>query len=190
MSNNKKIYKAVGLLSGGLDSMLAVKTILNQGINVIGIYFAMPWDHAKNIRTEKAARTLGIELKIIQLDNEYLKMISNPEFGYGNAYNPCIDCHSYMIMLAGKYMNEIGASFIFTGEVLGQRPMSQLKQALNSVFNLSGLNGRLLRPMSAKLLDPTIPENEGIVDREKLHAISGRSRKEQIQLAKEWDITD
>ena len=95
-----------------------------------------------------------------------------------------------MIMLAGKYMNEIGASFIFTGEVLGQRPMSQLKQALNSVFNLSGLNGRLLRPMSAKLLDPTIPENEGIVDREKLHAISGRSRKEQIQLAKEWDITD
>lgn len=180
--------KAISLLSGGLDSMLAVKVIQEQGIEVIGMTFVTPFFSDKAAR--KAVEQLEIPLNVIDITKEYLEMLPNPKHGHGGNMNPCIDCHAMMMRKAGEMMKELGASFIITGEVLGERPMSQSPKGLNLVEADSGLRGYVLRPLSAKLLEPTIPEEKGLVDREKLLDIHGRSRKRQFELAKFYGIED
>lgn len=180
--------KAVALLSGGLDSILAIKLIQLQGIDVRAVNFATPFFESR--AAIKAAKELSVDLKLIDITNDLLRIIKSPKYGHGKNMNPCIDCHGLMLRRAGEYMEEIGASFIITGEVLGERPMSQNKQSLSIVEKLSGYRGRVLRPLSAKLLSETLPEQEKTVDRERLLAISGRSRKPQMELAKELGIED
>lgn len=189
IQSKSKRTKAVGLISGGLDSILAAKIIKDLGIEVHGIHFSMPWEYNDQPIAEETARQIGIQYINIQLDDQYLQMVRNPKHGYGSAMNPCMDCHVYMIKRAAEYMNKIDAAFVFTGEVLGQRPMSQNRQSLNLVERKSELAGRLVRPLSARCLEPTLPEQEGILDREKLLNISGRSRQAQIQLAQDLKIT-
>jgi len=186
---NKKI-KAIGLFSGGLDSVLATKLIIDQGISVTTLTFASPFLSNKNNSTiQESADQLGVSLHIIELEEDYLKMIRFPKYGYGSAVNPCIDCRIFMLKKAKIFMEETKSHFIFSGEVLGQRPMSQHHHSLKLTAKSSGLNDLLLRPLSAKLLSITKPEKEGWVDREKLLNISGRSRKEQLALAQEYKIT-
>jgi len=186
--------KAVCLLSGGLDSILACRVIQDQGVQVFGLNFVSPFCTCtkKGCRHEarRAAEQLGIPLKVVAKGEEYIKMIKKPKHGYGSAMNPCIDCRIFIFTRAKDYMEEIGAQFVFTGEVLGERPMSQHLQALKLIERESGLQGRVLRPLSAKLLEPTIPEMEGLIDRQKLLAIQGRSRKPQIALAENYGIKD
>lgn len=190
MKNADKKYKAVGLLSGGLDSAIAAKLLLDQGIEVHAVTIAMPWGCGEPSRVVKLAQALGMPLKIIPLADDYLAILKEPKYGFGSAHNPCIDCHIYMVRKAAEYMREIGASFVFTGEVLGQRPMSQRRKCLDWVEVDGGVPGRLLRPLSAKLLPPTIPEEEGIVDREKLLDISGRARRQQYDLADQLGVAE
>lgn len=142
------------------------------------------------LASSKAAGQLGIRLKVFNVSEEYLSIVKNPAHGYGRNLNPCIDCRIFMFGKAHDYMKKIGASFIVTGEVLGERPMSQRMHTLKLIERESGLKGSILRPLSAKLLEPTIPEKKGWVDREKFLAISGRSRKPQISLVKEYGIKD
>ncbi len=196
--------KAIGLLSGGLDSILACRLILDQGIEVIGFNFVTPFctcikgkQKQRNVEAKgcqyearRAAEKLGIPLKVMAKTKEYIQMIKSPKHGYGSGMNPCIDCRIFILSCARDYMKEVGADFVFTGEVLGERPMSQHLQALKLIEQESGLSGRILRPLSAKLLEPTIPEKEGLVDRERLLGIQGRSRKPQIALAGEYGIKD
>lgn len=184
------MVKAIGLLSGGLDSTLAAKVVNDLGVDVQGIFFEQLFGCGHKDKVIEWSDSLDINLKVFHLKEDYLKLLQKPKFGYGTAFNPCVDCHIYMCVLARQYMEEVGADFVFTGEVLGQRPMSQLLHNLRNVEKESGLDGRLLRPLSAKLLDATIPEQEGMIDRNRLFAISGRSRKEQIKLAKEFNIVD
>ena len=187
---SKKKIKAIGLLSGGLDSILAAKLIVDQEIDVIALTFSSPFSSNKgNLIAKAGADQLGIPLYIIKLKEDYLRMIRNPKYGYGSALNPCIDCRIFMLKKAKAFMEENKAHFIFSGEVLGQRPMSQHRHSQELVARISGLNDLLLRPLSAKLLDITKPEREGWVDREKLLSISGRSRKKQLALAEEYKIT-
>jgi tRNA U34 2-thiouridine synthase MnmA/TrmU len=192
----KKGLKAVGLLSGGLDSTLAAKLILEQGIEISAINFTSPFCTCTPKKSGCAAvitavRQLGdVPLRRTALGDEYLDMVQNPKHGYGSGLNPCIDCRIMKIRKAGEYMHEIGASFLFTGEVLGQRPMSQHRQAIELIDRESGLQGHILRPLSAAHFEPTIPEKRGWIDRSKLLGISGRSRKEQISLATEKGIRD
>lgn len=181
--------KALSLFSGGLDSQLAVCLIKEQGIEVIGVNFSSPFFGADS-KTILASEDLGIELKTINIGDEYMDVLKNPHYGYGKNLNPCIDCHAFMERKAGEYMKEIGASFIITGEVLGQRPMSQNKSSLNAVDKLSGMKGLILRPLSAKLFPLSIPEEKGWIDREKLLDISGRSRTIQMQMAEYYGIKD
>lgn len=184
--------KAIGLLSGGLDSTLAVKLMLDQGVEVIALSFISPFctctrkgcKHAAS----RVAKEFGIKIGVIPAGDEYLKMVKNPKHGYGKNMNPCLDCRIFMLRRAKEYMEEVGASFLFTGEVLGQRPMSQRKKALRLIEREANLEGLILRPLSAQLLEPTIPEKEGLVDRERWLGIRGRSRKPQIQLAEELGI--
>lgn len=180
--------KAVGLMSGGLDSTLAAKTINDLGIEVHAIFFCQPWIEKDPVKIRKLAQSINVHFHVIDLQQDYLDMLKNPQHGYGKAFNPCIDCHKFMVKKAGEFMREIGASFVFTGEVLGQRPMSQNKQALLLVEKGTGMEGYLLRPLCAKLMDETIPEQKGWVDRSKLLAISGRSRKEQLAMAEKFGI--
>ena len=182
--------KAVGLISGGLDSILAARIIRDLGVEVYGVYFAMPWGCCDKTKAIEAAQSLGIKFMVLQLNESYLEMIKKPKYGYGTALNPCTDCRIHMFSRAAQYMKSIDAQFVFTGEVLGQRPMSQMRPRMNIIERDSGLEGRLLRPLSAQLLEPTIPEKEGIIDREKLLALSGRSRKTQIDMAAQYAITD
>lgn len=186
--------KAVALLSGGLDSILACRLVLEQGIELFGLNFVSPFCTCtkKGCRHEakRAADTLGIPLKVVPTGEDYIKMIKAPKHGYGRAMNPCIDCRIYTFTRARSYLEEIGAEFVVTGEVLGERPMSQHLQALHLIERESGLEGRVLRPLSARLLKPTLPETTGLVDRGKLLAIQGRSRKPQIALAREFGIKD
>ena len=186
----KYIPKAVGLLSGGLDSTLAAKIIQGFGIEVHALYFAMPWGCCNKAKAMEIAEGLGIKFIVLQLNEQYLEIVKKPKHGYGSALNPCVDCRVHMFGRAGDYMRSIGADFVFTGEVLGQRPMSQLRHSLATIEKESNLVGRLLRPLSAQHLEPTIPEQEGLIDRNKLLSISGRSRQEQMQLARELGITD
>ena len=181
--------KAVSLFSGGLDSQLAVCLIRDQGIEVIALNFVTPFFGAEE-RFGLAARNLGIEYHEIDIGHIYMDVLKNPVYGYGKNFNPCIDCHAFMLKNAAIYMQEIGAGFLFTGEVLGERPMSQNKSSLMAVEKHSGCKGLILRPLSAKLLTPTIPEIEGWVDRSKLLDISGRSRVRQMQLAEDYGIKD
>lgn len=178
--------KAIGLISGGLDSLLAAKLIQDQGIEVIGVSFLTPfWDCEMAV---KAATEAGIPIRVVDISGEHLEVVKNPKYGYGSNMNPCIDCHGLMLRVAGRIMEEEGADFLFTGEVLGQRPMSQRRDALKSVEKLSGYEGFVLRPLSAKLLPETEPEKRGLVDRSRLLAIRGRGRKDQMKLAKVYGL--
>ena len=180
--------KALGLLSGGLDSILAVKVLQEQGIDVTGISFVTPFFGAENVK--KAARELRIPLIIKDITEAHLAMLLKPKHGYGRGVNPCIDCHTLMLKVAGKVMEEKGFDFIFTGEVAGERPMSQNKQSLYVVAKESGYADFILRPLSAKLLPETKPEKEGRVDRTGLLGLSGRQRKPQLEMAKKYGMND
>lgn len=182
----KKIPRALVLLSGGLDSILAAKSLQNQGIKVIGLSFESYFFNAG--AASKAAKNLKIPLKIIDFSKEHLIMLKNPKHGYGKAMNPCIDCHALMLQQAREIMKKEKFDFVATGEILGERPMSQNKRALNIIEKESGLSGYLLRPLSAKLLKETICEQKDFVKRDQLFNISGRGRKKQIELAKVWGI--
>jgi tRNA U34 2-thiouridine synthase MnmA/TrmU len=186
--------KALALLSGGLDSTLAVKVMLDQGIEVEALNFISPFCTCtgKNAGCKseavRVAAEFNIPIKVMNKGVEYLDIVRNPRHGYGKGMNPCVDCRIFLLRKAREYMAESGADFVFTGEVLGQRPMSQRRDTLRVIERESGLAGLLLRPLSARHFDPTIPELKGWVDRNRLLAIQGRSRKEQIQLAAELDV--
>ena len=183
--------KALGLLSGGLDSILATELIRKQGIEVTAFNVKTPFCICKKDGTSEAteaANQLKVPLKVVSVEKDYLQMLRKPKHGYGKNMNPCIDCKIFMIKKAKKYAKEIGADFIFTGEVLGERPKSQHYPALRLIEEEAGLKGKLLRPLSAKLLPETAAEKKGLVDRTKLLNIQGRSRKPQFQLAKEFGI--
>lgn len=178
----------IGLFSGGLDSMLAVRLLQEQGIRTIAVCFVTPFFGPEKARA--AARHLGIALEEIDITEAHVAMLKNPRYGYGRNMNPCIDCHGLMFREAGALMQARGAQFLFSGEVLGERPMSQNKNSLRAVEKLSGFAGYILRPLSAQLLPETVPEQQGLVDRSRLLAVSGRSRKPQIELAWRLGITE
>lgn len=182
--------KAVALLSGGLDSTLAVKLVLDQGIEVMILNFLTPFSISDPKQVTRIKTQFGLECKVSFLGMDYINMVENPNHGYGKNMNPCIDCRIFMLQLARRYMEETNASFLITGEVLGQRPMSQRQDTLRIIDRESNLRDLVLRPLSALLLEPTIPEREGIVERDKLLGLSGRSRKEQIRLAEKLGIKD
>jgi tRNA-specific 2-thiouridylase len=199
--NREEQIKAVGLLSGGLDSTLAIRVMQEQGVAVTALHFYTGFsyversrlagrDPARDSHTERAAAALGIDLEMIDVSKDYLPLVFDPRYGYGSGMNPCVDCRIFLLRQAKAWMEAQGYHFVFTGEVVGQRPKSQMRPSLHTVERESGLRGYLLRPLSAKLLKPTIPEQQGWVDREKLYGISGRGRKEQIALARQFGITD
>ncbi|MCJ7704102.1 MAG: thiamine biosynthesis protein, partial [Desulfobacterales bacterium] len=174
--------KAIALLSGGLDSTLAARLVLDQGIELEALNFMTVFCTCTNkgatcLASQKAVETLGIPLRVFNVSEEYLNVVRNPKHGYGSNMNPCIDCRIFMLKKAKVYMEESGASFIVTGEVLGQRPMSQRRDAMRLIEKEAGLEGLILRPLSAQFLPVTLPEREGWIDREKLLNIQGRSRK-------------
>jgi len=181
-----KEKKAILLFSGGLDSILAGKILENQRIKIIPVFFKSYFFDEKN--AQKVAEILGWKLKVIDFSKDHLKIVKKPKFGYGSSMNPCLDCHILMLKKAKQLMKKLKADFVATGEVLGERPMSQNKKALELIEKESSLKGYLLRPLSAKLLKETIPEKKGDVDRERLLDIQGRSRKRQIELAKKFKI--
>lgn len=198
--------KGVGLISGGLDSMLAAKMLQNQGIEVIGVSFQTGFTTDQKWRQIKAASQnesvdindfasavsdkLGFRMVVKDISEAYWNMFKEPTYGYGRFINPCIDCRIMMLRTAKAVMEEEGADFVFTGEVISQRPMTQFRKTMKQTEADAGLEGRLLRPLSAQLLEPTIPELEGKVKRELLESITGRSRKRQLELAKEWNLTE
>lgn len=201
----KKTVKAVGMMSGGLDSTLAAKLLQMQGIEVYGLNLYTGFcitetkrrngtykpDQYKPNEALKSGGEIEVPIEIIDIAAEgYFDIVKNPKYGYGANVNPCIDCRSFMFRRAKKYMEEIGADFVFTGEVLGQRPMSQHRQAMKIIERESGLVGLLLRPLSAQLMEPTIPELDGRVDRDKLLAFNGRGRKPQMELAGQLGLLD
>jgi len=187
MKKNKKA-KALVLLSGGLDSILAVRLLLDQGIEVAAINFRTNFCGPSKARP--AAEMLGVPLREENIREEFLEVLKKPKYGYGAGMNPCIDCHALMLKKAGQIMKRERFDFVATGEVLGERPMSQNKKALKTVEEEAGLKGYLLRPLSAKLLEPTIAEYDGLVQRQKLLAVSGRNRKPQMELAKKFGILE
>jgi len=180
--------KALALFSGGLDSMLAVKLMVAQDVDVLGLFFETPFFSSAKARASAASITLP--LKVMDLTEPHLEVVKNPKHGYGENMNPCIDCHALMLRKAGDMLQEEGASFVVTGEVLGQRPMSQNKKALFIVAAESGYGNLILRPLSAKRLPITVPEEKGWIGREKLLGLSGRSRKPQMELAKTLGIAE
>ena len=187
--------KAIALLSGGLDSTLAARLVLDQGIELEALNFMTVFCTCTNkgatcLASQKAVETLGIPLRVFNVSEEYLNVVRNPKHGYGSNMNPCIDCRIFMLKKAKAYMEESGGSFIVTGEVLGQRPMSQRRDAMRLIEKEAGLEGLILRPLSAQFLPVTLPEREGWVDREKLLNIQGRSRKPQMKLAEQFNIRD
>lgn len=188
MNDSRDQIKALGLCSGGLDSILAALVLKKQNIHVEWITFETPFFSSQKAR--KASQMTKIPLTVRNITREYLKMLKNPACGYGQHMNPCMDCHALMFRLAGELMEKKGFHFLFSGEVVGQRPMSQTKPSLRYVEKHSGHDGFILRPLSAKLLPETIPEQNGDVNREELMDFSGRSRKPQIKLAGELGIND
>ena len=180
--------KAIALFSGGLDSTLAMKLIIDQGIEVLAVNINTGFGSTKDRleHMQSMCDQVGAELKIIDIQSEFLQdVLFDPKHGYGKNFNPCIDCHAKMFAVAKSIMEAEGASFLISGEVMGQRPMSQNKDSLQTVLNESNCDGILLRPMSAKMLKPTIAEEKGWVDREKLEGITGRSRDRQLEMVKE-----
>ena len=188
MEKKNKPTRALGLCSGGLDSMLAGLVLRDQGIDAAWVTFETPFFSAAKAR--KASKMTGIPLTVKPIFNVYIKMLKDPPAGYGKHMNPCMDCHALMFRLAGKLMQERNFDFLFSGEVLGQRPMSQKKSSLGYVEKHSGFKGYIVRPLSAGNLALTIPEKEGLVDRDRLLDISGRGRSRQIKLAEKFGITD
>lgn len=186
--------KAVALLSGGLDSMLAVKLMLEQGIDVHGLNFLTVFCTctSKGCRHQatKAAEELNIPVKVMNVTEEYMDIVKNPKYQRGRNMNPCIDCRIFTFKKARLFMEEIGASFVITGEVLGERPMSQRRDAILLIEKESGLRGLIVRPLCAKLFEPSLPEKVGIVNRDKLLDIEGRSRNRQISIANEIGINE
>jgi len=197
--SNSGVVKAVALLSGGLDSTLAVKMMVDQGIEVHALNFTSAFctcnsggAHKGGCKSEakRVADEFGVHIKVMHKGFDYIEIVRNARHGYGKGMNPCVDCRIYMFRAAKKYMAEIGASFVITGEVLGQRPMSQRRDAFRVIERESGLEGLILRPLCALHLEPTIPEINGLVNREKLLSVQGRSRKDQMELAEELDVND
>lgn len=182
------MVRGISLLSGGLDSMLAICLLREQGIEMDGVVFKSPFFGTKS--AEKAAAQLNVKLHVIDFSDDILALVRKPPHGFGGAMNPCIDCHAAMIRRAGEFMRAGGYAFVATGEVLNQRPMSQNRRSLETVAETSGLKGLLLRPLSAQLLDPTTPELDGRIDRARLGAISGRNRQPQMELVKRYGLTD
>ena len=188
--------KAVSLLSGGLDSLLATKLIMEQGIGVVALHFTSPFctctkgDKSCGLQAVNTARELDIEVMVKVKGLDYLEIVKAPKHGYGKNLNPCIDCRIFMLKETRKVMDEVGAGFIVTGEVLGQRPMSQRRDAIRLIEKESGLEGLIVRPLSAKHFDSTLPEREGILDREKLLDISGRTRRPQYDLAESFHLKE
>ena len=180
--------KGLSLLSGGLDSQLAVCVLRAAGAYVEGVTFATPFFQPDSAK--KAAAALDLPLHVVDFTDDEIALVENPPHGFGGAMNPCIDCHARMIARAGEMMTSLGFDFVSTGEVLNQRPMSQNKQSLGVVEKCSGLKGRLLRPLCAQLLEATIPEQEGLIDRSKLLALSGRRREPQMALAAQFGLVD
>ncbi len=186
--------KAISLISGGLDSILAAKLILEQGIEVVGLHFTSPFssrkDKAVGSMAVKTAAELGIELIVQEKGEDYYEILKNPKYGYGKNMNPCIDCRIFMLRKTHLIMEEIGAGFIVTGEVLGQRPMSQQRPTLRLIEKESGCAGFIVRPLSAQHFDPTVPEKEGLIDREQLLNIAGRGRSGQYVLAEKYNLKE
>jgi len=180
--------KCLALMSGGLDSFLAVKVIQAQGIDVLGLHVTTPFGIRVGGGAPALAAAHGIPLREMSLGDELLRVVERPKHGRGGNMNPCIDCHALMFRRAAALFPETGARFLITGEVLGQRPMSQHRRALRIVEEESGLPGLILRPLSAKLLEPTVPETEGWVDRGRLLDISGRTRTRQLAMAREFRL--
>lgn len=186
---------AIGLFSGGLDSILACRVVAAQGIRVVALKFVTPFfDHDLLAQPAAYARAMqdkyGLEVEVVDLSEGYVRLLENPAHGFGKHFNPCIDCKILMLRRARELMPDYQASFLLTGEVLGQRPMSQRRDTLRVIERDSGCEGLLLRPLCAKLMTPIRAETEGLVDRERLHAFSGRGRKAQKQLAAALGITD
>ncbi|HOW53816.1 MAG TPA: hypothetical protein PLR60_04095 [Syntrophorhabdaceae bacterium] len=186
--------RAISLISGGLDSAVGTKLIIDQGIEVIGLHFtsifASKRDKERGLQAHRTARELGIEMITKKKGDDYIEIIKNPRYGYGKNMNPCIDCRIYMLRLTKDLLGELDASFVVTGEVLGQRPMSQRRNTMELIEKQSGLKGLIVRPLSAKHFPPTIPEQEGIIDREKLLDIAGRGRHVQYQLVDTYKLTE
>ncbi|MBX7362295.1 tRNA 4-thiouridine(8) synthase ThiI [Clostridium chauvoei] len=180
--------KALAMISGGLDSILAAKLIKDQGIEVIGICFKSYFFSEESAK--RMTKQIDIPLEVIDFSEEHMNMVKNPKHGWGKNMNPCIDCHAMMMRHSGELLEKFKADFIITGEVLNQRPMSKNRQALNIVKKESGFANKILRPLCAKNLDETEMERDGLVDREKLLNITGRSRKAQMELAEKWGITE
>ncbi|WP_289018957.1 tRNA 4-thiouridine(8) synthase ThiI [Desulfobacter postgatei] len=180
--------KALGLCSGGLDSILSALLLKDQGIDVTWISFETPFFDAR--AAKKASKQTGIPLIVKDIGEAYMEMMKAPKAGFGKNMNPCMDCHTLMFAKAGAIMAQIGADFLFSGEVVGQRPKSQTKSALRYVEKNCGYDGLILRPLSAGILPETIAEQKGLVDRSRLLSISGRSRKPQTALAKKYGITE
>ena len=205
MKDDTSPVKAIGLISGGLDSALAAGLLKDLGVQVKGLYFSTGFckvDHRRAINDPhedvqrlrnpalRAGALLGFPVEMVDVAEAYLEVVRSPRYGYGANVNPCIDCRIFMLHKARAVMEAEGADLVFTGEVLGQRPMSQYKKALRLVESNAGLDGRLLRPLSAQFMDPTIPELEGRLDRQRLLRIQGRSRRPQIQLARQLGLDD
>lgn len=182
----KQKTAALVLFSGGLDSILAVKILRAQDIDATPVCFESHFFSAD--KAQSAAAASGLDLRVEDISKSHLSIVKNPRHGRGAAMNPCIDCHLLMIKIAGGIMAREGFDFIATGEVLGQRPMSQHRQSLAIIDRQSGLAGKILRPLSAKLLAPTEAEINGLVDRDGLYDLSGRSRRGQLALAKKFGI--
>jgi tRNA-uridine 2-sulfurtransferase len=193
--------KALALVSGGLDSTLAVRMMQEQGVEVQGLHFYTGFCITEQQRRAgnpkavgrpndglKAGEELGIEVEIVDISQEYLDIVTHPKHGYGANVNPCIDCRSMMLRKAGEIMRERGADFVVTGEVLGQRPMSQNRRAMDIIEDEAGLAGRLVRPLSARNLPATLPERAARIDRERLGNLSGRSRKPQLEMAQRFGV--
>lgn len=189
-------HKAVALYSGGLDSTLAILTVIRQGIEVQAVTFLNHFGCEISDRSScskdpfSAAEKFGFNVKLSHLSDKFIEIVKNPKFGHGRNMNPCMDCRILMLKEAKEFMEMAGAEFILTGEVLGQRPMSQRRDALNIIDRESGLRGKVLRPLSAKLLKPTLAEEGGLINRGLLYGFSGRSRKPQMALAAEFGLTE
>jgi tRNA-specific 2-thiouridylase len=187
--------KAISLFSGGLDSILATRLLSEQGIEMEALHFRLVFVSGEDTKWSDADSNmvegiLGARLKMWDVSEEFLKVVKHPKHGYGRNINPCIDCKIFMLKKAKEYMKTVGASFLVTGEVLGERPMSQGKNMMRHIEREADLDGLILRPLSAKLLPPSVPENEGWVDRERMLNIQGRSRRPQIELAQRYGIRD